>query len=339
MLWTVCPDRGDPADFTGVQAIDGGLDLRRGAHPATWQLIERVATMINTQSDGQGFSSAFQAASRGLSPVSVVTRPEISRERPGLFVFLIDQSQSMGGRFLDTGYSKAQAVAYTVNQTIYNLILNCMPYGEVEDYYHFAAVGYGGSEARLAWGGKLEGLQTIPAKKIAANPLRGEAAPDAADGDTYPVWIAPRNQGMTPMCQALSCARELIDDWTVDFRQSPPPIVMNITDGEANDGDIEPVASALKQTGTDSGQTLLFNLCLTGRRETTKTYPASSEDLPGEYHRKLFDITSELPFYMAKVANDLGVETVPGSRGFVYNGDMISLVHFLTIGTMTANRR
>jgi hypothetical protein len=81
-----------------------------------------------------------------LVSMAVATRPEISRERPGLFVFLIDQSLSMGSQFLDTPYSKAQAVAYTVNQTIHNLILSCMPYGEVEDYYHFAAVGYGGAE-------------------------------------------------------------------------------------------------------------------------------------------------------------------------------------------------
>lgn len=271
----------------------------------------------------------------------VASRPEISRERPGLFVFLIDQSQSMGGRFIHTEYSKAQAVAYTVNQTIYNLILNCMPYGEVEDYYHFAAIGYGGTEARLAFGGKLDGLQTVPAKQVAASPLRVEVAPSeqGKDPERYPVWIAPRYQGMTPMCQALTRARELIEDWVVDFPKSAPPIVMNISDGEANDGPVRPIAAALKTTGTETGGTLLFNCCLTGRPEEPLAYPATSDGLDDEYGRDMFDIASELPSYMAKVAGDLGVETVPGSRGFVYNGDMISLVHFLTIGTMTANRR
>lgn len=273
--------------------------------------------------------------------MAIASRPEISRERPGLFVFLIDQSLSMGSRFLDTEFSKAQAVAYTVNQTIYNLILNCMPYGEVEDYYHFAAIGYGGTEPRLAFGGKLEGLQTVPAKVLAANPLRIERAPDGGGetGDTYPVWIAPRNQGMTPMCQALTRAHEVIDDWTVDFRKSMPPIVMNISDGEANDGETGPIAAALKQTGTDAGNTLLFNLCLTGRAEKPRAYPATPNELPDDHGRSMFADSSELPFYMARTANDLGIETEPGSKGFVYNGDMVSLVHFLTIGTMTANRR
>lgn len=271
----------------------------------------------------------------------LATRPEISRERPGLFVFLIDQSHSMGSRFLDTQFSKAQAVAYTVNQTIYNLILNCMPYGEVENYYHFAAIGYGGAEARLAFGGTLEGLQTVPAKKLAANPLRVERRPSAEGEATesYPVWITPENRGKTPMCQALTRAREIIDDWTVDFQKSMPPIVMNISDGEANDGHTGPVASALKATGTEVGRTLLFNLCLTGRLEQPKAYPAAPRGLPDEYSRAMFDDSSELPSYMAAQARDLGIEIEPGSRGFVYNGDMISLVHFLTIGTMTANRR
>ena len=256
-------------------------------------------------------------------------------------MFLIDQSLSMGSRFLDTEYSKAQAVAYTVNQTIYNLILNCMPYGEVEDYYHFAAIGYGGTEARLAFGGKLEGLQTVRAKILAANPLRVERASegDGHGGESYPVWIAPRNHGMTPMCQALTRAREVVDDWTVDYRKSTPPIVMNISDGETNDGKTGPVAMALKQTGTDTGRTLLFNLCLTGRAEKPKPYPATPDELPDEYGRVMFADSSELPFHMAQQANQLGIVTEPGSRGFVYNGDMISMVHFLTIGTMTANRR
>jgi hypothetical protein len=228
-----------------------------------------------------------------------------------------------------------------VNQTIYNLILNCMPYGEVEDYYHFAAIGYGGAQATLAFGGPLEGLQTVPAKKLAANPLRVEKAleGDGGGGESFPVWISPRNQGMTPMCQALQRAHEVIDDWTVDFRRSTPPIVMNISDGEANDGETSPVAATLRETGTDAGRTLLFNLCLTGRPERPQQYPATADDLPDEYGRAMFEISSELPFYMAKQANDLGIATEPGARGFVYNGDMISLVHFLTIGTMTANRR
>lgn len=272
--------------------------------------------------------------------MAVAAQPEISRERPGLFIFLIDQSQSMAGRFLDTEYTKAEAVAFTVNQTIYNLILNCMPYGEVEDYYHFAAIGYGGTGAQLAFGGKLEGLQTVPAKQLAASPLRVESSKgvDGRGDESYPVWVAPRTKGMTPMCESFTRATEVIDDWVVDFPRSTPPIVMNISDGEANDGDVRPVAEALKETGTELGKTLLFNLCLTGRRVAPIAYPASAANLKDQYGRAMFDISSEIPFYMAKVANDLGIPTLPGSRGFVYNGDMISLVHFLSIGTMTAKR-
>lgn len=272
--------------------------------------------------------------------MTFITRPVISRETPGLFVFLIDQSQSMSGRFGSTDFSKAQAVAFTVNQTIHNLILNCMPYGEVEDYYHFAAIGYGGAEARLAFGGKIEGLQTVPARQLAANPLRVESAPPGAGGsvESYPVWITPRHAGMTPMCLALTRAREVVEDWAVDFRASPPPIVMNISDGEANDGEVASFASALTQTGTAAGATLLFNLCLTERTDRPQPYPATPNGLQDEYGKTMFAISSELPFYMAKLANDLGVPTQPGSRGFVYNGDMVSLVHFLTIGTSTAPR-
>ena len=273
--------------------------------------------------------------------MAVVARPEVRRDLPGLFVFLIDQSQSMASQYSGAEYSRSQAVAYAVNQTIHNLILGCMPHGEVEDYYHFAAIGYGGADAALAFGGKLEGLQTVPALKLAANPLRTETSQDAdgSNAESYPVWITPRAKGMTPMCQALAKARDLIDDWTVDFKGSAPPIVLNITDGEANDGPVGPAAAALKESGTDTGRTLLFNLCITGGNAERHEYPATADQLTDEFGRAMFEISSELPLYMAKVANDLGITTVPRSRGFVYNGEMTDLVHFLTIGTQTANRR
>ena len=273
-----------------------------------------------------------------MTAMSAIRPPEISRDRPGLFVFLIDQSLSMAEPFLDTPYSKAQAVAYTVNQTIHNLILNCMPYGEVEDYYHLAALGYGGSAASLAFEGKLDGLQSVPAKELAAHPLRIEKSADGS-GDTYPVWVAPTAKGMTPMCQALARAKDIVDDWAADFGKSMPPIVLNISDGEANDGDPRPIARELRNTGTAAGGTLLFNLCLTSRTDTPQPYPASSLGLDDEYGRVMFDISSVLPPYMGRQASNFGYSIQPGARGFVYNGDMISLVQFLTIGTMTANRR
>jgi hypothetical protein len=36
-----------------------------------------------------------------------------------------------------------------------------MPYGDVRDYFHVGAIGYGGAGVRLAWGGELEGYDLV----------------------------------------------------------------------------------------------------------------------------------------------------------------------------------
>jgi len=53
----------------------------------------------------------------------------------------------------------------------------------------------------------------------------------------FPIWFDPVANGGTPMCQALMRAQDILRTW---FAQHPgcfPPIVINITDGEATDGD------------------------------------------------------------------------------------------------------
>jgi hypothetical protein len=275
--------------------------------------------------------------------MALSVRPEISRDKPGFLLFLLDQSGSMAKQFAGTEYSKADAVAWTVNTAIHNLILNCMPHGEVEDYYHFGAIGYGGTSASIAFGGKLEGLMPVPASMLAANPQRVEVREVANDKGTrterVTLWIEAKASGKTPMVSALEDACQVVEDWTADFPDSIPPIVINISDGVSSDGSPEVAAARLCETGTGKGRTMLFNLCLTARADDPVVYPSTPRGLTSEYGRLMFAISSHLPGYMVDAATSLGIPVGDGARGFVFNGDMASLVHFLTIGTMPANMR
>lgn len=47
----------------------------------------------------------------------------------------------------------------------------------------------------------------------------------------------------------------------------------------------------------------------------------------------LFEMSSELPLHMREYAANNHYDVSDGSRGFVYNSDMVSLVQFLDIGT------
>src|SRR5438445_8511671 len=62
----------------------------------------------------------------------------------------------------------------------------------------------------------------------------------------FPVWFDPYSKGGTPMCAALKEATRIVETWCQEHPKGFPPIVINITDGEATDGDL--VAEARKLT-------------------------------------------------------------------------------------------
>ena len=62
-----------------------------------------------------------------------------------------------------------------------------------------------------------------------------------------------------PMCEALSAASKALQDWTAQHPDSYPPMVINVTDGDATDGNPEPLAQEVMALGTNDGNALLYN--------------------------------------------------------------------------------
>ncbi len=130
----------------------------------------------------------------------------------------------------------------------------------------------------------------------------------------------------------MARAEDLLSAWIAEHPRGFPPIVLNLTDGEANDGD--PVASArqLTQLRTDDGNVLLFNLHISDNGASPITFPADSSSLPNVYART----SSRCPANCHRTCANTQpnhYDVRDGSRGFVYNSDMGSLVQFLDIGT------
>lgn len=259
--------------------------------------------------------------------------PEISRDRPGCLVFLLDESASMADPFLGSQRSKADALAFAVNATIYRLVLRSMPYGEVRDYFHVGAIGYGGAGVRLAWGGELEGYDLVKLSVLARSEVGTQTR---GDGEPEPYWIVPKTSGMTPMCAAIDQATDIISRFADDYPDSLPPIVLNVTDGQASDGHPRSAAARLMATGTRQGPSMLFNLQLSNGGLAV-SYPANEKTLTDAYARVLFAASSPLPEYMVGMGRALGLPIADGARGFVHNADMTTLVRFLTIGTQPGN--
>ena len=51
------------------------------------------------------------------------------------------------------------------------------------------------------------------------------------------MWLEPKAAGKTPMCEAFQAAHEVIGGFVAEHPACFPPIVINITDGMATDGD------------------------------------------------------------------------------------------------------
>ncbi len=267
----------------------------------------------------------------------------IDRTNPGCIVFLVDQSYSMnepisGG----DGESKAVALAGALNDLLYELVIRCVkdPKEGPRHYYDVAVLGYG-LQVGPVWGGALEGRDLVAIPDVARNPIRVEevgAGPDRSTTGAVrkrPVWFDPTADGATPMSEAMNRTGALVAEWIKQHPSSFPPIVINITDGAASDGDPAEWARRLRSLKTEDGNLLLFNLNLSALPGEQVWFPNTAAGLDDEFARPLFEMSSELPGFMAEVAGSKGHAVGSGARGFVFNADFNALVSFLQVGTAT----
>src|SRR5579859_136432 len=97
---------------------------------------------------------------------------EINRSNPSCFLFLIDQSGSMGDSFPgEMVKKKSVGVADAINNLLQNLVIRCAKEEGVRDYFHVGVIGYGASVGP-AFSGALAGKEIVPISEIANSPAR-----------------------------------------------------------------------------------------------------------------------------------------------------------------------
>lgn len=256
----------------------------------------------------------------------------ITSSHPCLIVILIDQSRSMEEVFLKD-LSKAEFVSNAINNLIYEIGLRCIgSEGNLQNRFEIAILGYGDSnKVQSKWAGNLLGKWVVKINEIFDNPL--EIVND------IPIWIKPHHNGSTPMTKAFNNAYRISRDW-IQFGnhiECHPPILINITDGEANDwGDdfklIQDQIEMIKQLKTKYGPTLIFNIHLSSGNDK-KIYFPSSLNNENYLVKILFEISSSLDDNMIRIAQQKGYNINQNAKGYVFNGDATDLINFLNIGT------
>jgi len=263
-------------------------------------------------------------------------------------LFLIDQSESMEDPFGggEAGRRKAEELATILNKLIHNLCIRCSKSDSIYDYFHVGVLGYSEESCKPALGGELSGHSLVPISELASKPLRIEErikkSDDGAGGVLdqtvkFPVWFDPYWKGGTPMCAALKEATRILETWCQEHPKGFPPIVINITDGEATDGDLVVEARKLTAVGGDDGSVLLLNIHLSSTAGPSIELPTNANKLPDQHAKQLFQASSTLTPFMVARAKELGMPAAENSRGFIFNAQPLHVIHFLDIGTRPAN--
>jgi len=269
---------------------------------------------------------------------------QITRKNPMLFVFLIDQSSSMDDSNSDQ-IKLSTAVSDALNKIIASLVLRSVKDDSVRDYFHISVIGYCGNNAEFLLNSDSKSSSRVKISELADNCLRVEnrvkKVSDGAGGlvelkTKFAVWIESKANGATPMQEAFKKAKNAVTEFINEFPNSFPPIVMNLTDGEPSDwpgpGPI-PTAVELMKSRTTDGNVLIFNCHMSAVQSGAIRFPDSVETLMNQGAKNLFLASSVLPEVFHSRAIEKGYKITSGSRGYVYNAEMVDIIQFLDIGT------
>lgn len=268
-------------------------------------------------------------------------------DNPGLCVFLLDQSGSMGSEWpKNPGTTKAHVVADCLNNTLSELISRSTgSIGQVSHRCDVAVIGYG-RDTRIGsvFQGSLQGQTIVKIPTMAKQYLRvtnvKRNMPDGKGGyieveEPSTIWVVPETgRAGTPMRAALAFVHGIVSNWLNDRPNSPAPVVIHITDGESTDGDPTQSAEAIRMLCTNDGEAILVNCHIPSAAEPEVLYPTSESQLPyeSEYAKTLFAMSSPLPGAMYDMAKKAGLAVGSESRLMVMNADVTTAETLIQFG-------
>lgn len=275
----------------------------------------------------------------------------ITRSRRTALVIAIDGSSSMAEElnFNSRRVTKAEAVAEITNRLLFELIERARRSDGVRNYYDIAVIAYSGEGVchLLGEGDKFISIDKIAAMEVAMQTIISEAKLPNGDvvirKNMMPCWVKPCSQGETPMFETLLHIRNMLLEWCSkdENMDSFPPIVFNITDGEATDSgndELLNVCEQIKSIKTSDGNVLLINIHIAASQMNKSIiFPAANEsNYINRYEELIYNCASEIPQTMNSAIIEMknGYGTPP-FRAVSYNASMTELLAILNIGSIS----
>ena len=274
----------------------------------------------------------------------------ITREHRTAFLIALDRSGSMC-EMIETPdglRTKAEVVCDITNSLLFELIERARRHDGVRNYYDIAVIGYSGGGIEPLLGDKwflpvseLASLEpTITTRVVNRTTPDGKQTLHRLQS---PAWITPNAEGETPMYELFCQIHSLVKEGCADpsHRESFPPVVFHITDGEASDccrEDLVALCRAIGEEATADGATLLLNSHLSSNTLQPRIlFPNRIEELhENRYARVLYECSSEMPACFEEQIRHLRGDHAPDPfRGMSYNCSIRELVSLLNIGSIS----
>ncbi|MBR2326290.1 MAG: VWA domain-containing protein [Alistipes sp.] len=277
---------------------------------------------------------------------------DITRKHRAAIVLLIDQSWSMA-EISDVDcniMSKAEMVSIVAGRLIDELLLRSFKNGKHRNYFDIAILGYSNDKVYSLISDNigfcpitsLTGVR-VPKHEVISS-FNGQHGERTSISESASMWIKPKAEGNTPMMQALLKAEQLIEEWCSqeENHDSFPPLLFNITDGEASDGtegELRQISGRIKKIGTNDGNTLMVNIHVSTNEHQSVIFPCLHEiDLSCKDIATLAYMSSEIPQqlnnYVRRCRTDYAQ---PPYLAMGYNNSIVELVALLNIGTRSVD--
>lgn len=277
---------------------------------------------------------------------------EITRRHRSAMIIVLDRSGSMQEQ-VNYGLrptTKASILAHTANALVTELIDRCRRTDALRDYYDVAVVGYGNNEVEMLLGS--EGFLSVveldrhrPQSRIQTFEEQLPNGEWAMVEHHYTEWFKPKAEGNTPMYEAMLSVRDLVTRWCAasENRESFPPVVIHITDGEASDCDhreLIDVCNQIKRQATTDGETLMLNIHIsTNTRLQPLVFPMPDELVGADsFAQTLAECSSVMPAAFDEHIRELrGLMATPPFLGLGYNASVIDLLSIINIGSRSVS--
>jgi hypothetical protein len=257
----------------------------------------------------------------------------IGTSNPGCIVILVDQSWSMDE---DWGTeTKAEGAALAVNRILEELVLAGRAGDTIRARCHVSVIGYGERVECVV----DDMISEVASSLIEVKKVK-KSIPDGAGGIVeveveMPVWVQPAANNGTPMHEAFERAAEIIQRWCDNKPDGFPPIVINITDGDANYPDLTTdAARKVMNLHTTDGNVLVFNIHIANNERQVIFPPITAQFAGDGLAEFLFNISSVLPEPLREAAITADLSAEPDARCFVYNADPVTMIKILNFGSL-----